>query len=155
MKKEIRSYLSFTRAERTGLVCLCALLLVLIGARATMYLWVLPPGDNEKNTKLATGLRNFENNAQQYDRATAMPKKDFQDTFDENTAPLPDSINLNTADSAMLVRLKGIGPATASKIIARRKKHHFSNVSELMQVRHFPEQTFELLKQHLYVANAH
>ena len=79
-------------------------------------------------------------------------KNDYQDAFDENKAPLPNIIDINIADSATLVRLKGIGPVTAGKIIERRnKKGPFTNINQLLEIRHFPEATFELLKKHLVV----
>jgi len=75
----------------------------------------------------------------------------YTDASDNNEVPMPATININTADSATLVRLKGIGPATAAKIIARRQARPFNSVDELLEVRAIPAETFAILKRHLVV----
>ena len=59
MKKLLQSYLSFTRIERIGLVCLCALLMLLIAIRVFMHLWVHPDMDREKEKKLVNEWEAF------------------------------------------------------------------------------------------------
>ncbi len=61
--------------------------------------------------------------------------------------PAPASIDLNRADSAALVRLPGIGPAYARRIIAYRAAHGpFAAVSELVKVRGIGPATLEKLR---------
>jgi len=154
MKKLIRSYISFTRTERIGLVCLCSLLVVLIVVRASMYLWVHPKTEHEQEQKLAAAWATFKRSQSEptVDDTVEHKKNDWQDTFDDNTTPLPDTINLNTADSATLVRLKGIGPVTAGKIIARRvKKGPYTDLEQIREAGAFSTASFELLKKHLRV----
>jgi len=82
----------------------------------------------------------------------AAPGHNYQDAFDDNETPLSQIINLNKADSATLVRLKGIGPVTAQKIVERRKNvGPFTSIDQLLEIRHFPKATFEVLKQHLRI----
>ncbi len=154
MKKLLKSYTSFTRTERAGLVCLCALLLILIAVRGTMSLWVHPVSDTVKDKKLVAAWEVFKR-SQPISKTTDITEKtkhDYQDAFDENTTPLPEIIDLNTADSATLVRLKGIGPVTAGKIVARRKnKGPFTNINQLSEVGSFSNVTFEVLKKHLVI----
>ena len=76
---------------------------------------------------------------------------DWQDAYDENETPLANVIDINGADSATLVRLKGIGPVTAGKIVARRKKIPFTNINQLKETGILREATFELLKTHLCI----
>ena len=152
VKKNLQSYISFTRTERLGLLCLCSLLVILITIRATMHFWVHPASDPDKDRELAAAWAAFKEKEAPPQGADAhsVANKDFQDAG--STIPLPDTINLNTADSSTLVQLKGIGPATAKKIIARRTtKGPFTDVDQLKEVGSFSSATFDLLKRHLGV----
>ncbi len=177
MKKQLKSYISFSRTERAGLIGLCAVLIILIAIRATMHLWVHPAEGVSKNTKLEAAWQKFKNehpaNSKNEDDSSGnntvdkisiayhnidtnpivkKKSRDYEDALDDNETPMPDIININTADSTTLVRLKGIGPATAAKIIARRKEQGpFTNVDQLLKVRHIPDATFKILRQHLTV----
>lgn len=60
------------------------------------------------------------------------------------------TINLNTADSATLIGLRGIGPVLAHKIIARRTTvGPFTGYRQLRQLYPFPDSVFEQLKKQL------
>ncbi len=109
MKKEIKSYISFTRTERAGLISISALLIILIGIRATMYLWVHSSGNSENDKNLAIAWGNFKLKNIKDHSSIGISKKDYQDAFDDNISPLPDLIDINSADSITLARLKGIG----------------------------------------------
>ena len=152
MKKLVKSFISFTRTERIGLVALSALLVILIAIRGTMHLWVHPTNDTEKEKKLVAAWESFKR-SQPVPKATdAAATNDYADASDDNATPLPNIININTADSGTLVRLKGIGPVTAGKIVARRKtKGVFTNVNQLMEVSSMSTATFEILRKHLTV----
>ena len=148
MKKVFKSYTSFTRTERTGFLCLSALLIILIIVRGSMHLWVHAVNDIKKEKELIIASETFK----QSQRVVKTDNDDYQDAADDNETPLPNIIDLNTADSATLVRLKGIGPVTASKIIERRKNiGPFTNVDQLLEIHHIPDATFEILKKHLIV----
>lgn len=61
-------------------------------------------------------------------------------------------ININTADSAVLQEIPGVGPATAEKIIAYRTENgRFEKKEELMNVSGIGEKTFEKLKDRITV----
>ena len=153
MKKEFKSYLSFTRFERLGLVCLSASLIILITIRLTMHLWVHPENDTETSQKLVAAWERFKHSQPIEKKSDSSgSKNDFEDASDENETPLPNITDLNTVDSATLVRFKGIGPATAGKIIARRKKEGpFTDIDQLLEIRKFPDATFKILKEHLVI----
>jgi len=152
MNKTVKSYLSFTRTERLGLVCLSALLLMLIVVRATMYLWVKPQKDIVKEQKLQAAWETFKRNAHEAaPTADTTTATDYKDAYDDNGQPMPAVMDLNTADSSMLIRLKGIGPATAHAIIEQRSKKKFTDVDQLLEIRHFPDATFAIMKRHLRV----
>jgi DNA uptake protein and related DNA-binding proteins len=73
-------------------------------------------------------------------------------SFDDEYGPLPDKINLNTADSITLVRLPGIGPRLAHRILERRReKGAYTDVSQLREVYHFSDSTFNTLKRKLII----
>lgn len=149
MKKAINSYITFTRKERTGIACLCFIIVVLIVTRATLIYWVRPKMDIEEEKKLqaayATFLRSQPKEVIVADTAT-----DYTDKVDEQAMPIPAVINLNTADSATLVRLKGIGPAFAHKIVQKRRKgYRFRKVDDILNIQYIAPATFAVIKTHL------
>ena len=156
MKKAIQSYISFTRTERIGLICLCGLLVVLLFIRFTLPYWVVPAGSNSEEKKLVAAWEVFKSTQQKVSNRDTLnsPGEEYMDAADDNSAPLPAVININTADSPTLVRLKGIGPVTAGKIIRWRKQHgRFTNVSQLLEVHAIPQSIFKILKKHLSVCD--
>ena len=69
-----------------------------------------------------------------------------------NQSPLPRTIDLNTTDSATLVRLNGIGPTLAHKIIEKRKAlGGYLKLDQLKEVYTFPDTTFALLREKLVI----
>jgi len=61
-------------------------------------------------------------------------------------------LNLNTADSASLVALPGIGAKLAHKILEYKKEiGSYTSIDQLKDVYHFPDSTFRLLKERLSV----
>jgi len=56
-------------------------------------------------------------------------------------------ININTADEAKLMELPGVGPVTASNIVAHREEHgDFQTIEDIKRVTRIGERTFENLK---------
>ncbi len=152
MKRAIRSYISFTRNERIGIVCLSALIIILLAVRITMVYYVHPKHNTAEEQKLRAAWEVFK-------RSQPKPVSDsvrneqatYADKTSEDDAPLPSIININTADSETLIRLKGIGPAMAHKVLVYRKKHLFKRVDELLDVQSIPKETFDVVKKHLAV----
>jgi len=60
-------------------------------------------------------------------------------------------VNLNTASAEELATLKGIGPATAQKIIEYRSEHKFNSIEDVMNVKGIGEKTFVKIKDDLEV----
>jgi competence protein ComEA len=66
--------------------------------------------------------------------------------------PLPSVIDLNNTDSATLVRLNGIGPVLAHKIIQKRNQlGGFLKHEQLKEIYTFPDTTFKMLCQRLAI----
>lgn len=146
MKQLLRSFNSFTRAERTGIVALCIVIMVLLGVRIYMNYLPAKTINTADNQELDKAYTNFLASQPRQDTV----EQEYADRGDID-APLPDIININTADSATLVRLKGIGPAFARKIITERKIAPFTSVDELLKVQHIPQATWQIIKPHLSV----
>jgi competence protein ComEA len=72
-----------------------------------------------------------------------------------SATPAEAPLNLNTATSAELQKLPGVGPAVAARIIEYRQKNGaFKKIEDLMNVRGIGEKTFLRLKPLITVAPA-
>lgn len=60
-------------------------------------------------------------------------------------------ININTADAAELMKLKGVGEKTAEKIIEYRAQTPFEKTEDIMNVKGIGEKKFEDIKDHICV----
>lgn len=70
----------------------------------------------------------------------------------EKLPPLPATLDLNTIDSATIVRLNGIGPTLAHKIIDKRKAlGGYLKHEQLLEVYKFNDSTFTMLKSRLVI----
>jgi len=83
--------------------------------------------------------------------ASATPYQNHYTPFPKQT-PLPDHIDLNAADSATIVRLNGIGPTLAHKIIEKRVAlGGFVRYEQLNEIYRFPDTTFRMLREKLVI----
>jgi competence protein ComEA len=66
--------------------------------------------------------------------------------------PPPQHININTADSAQLQLVPGIGPSTAEKILQMRKSYGaFKSVNDLAAIRGIGPKRLEKMRKYLTV----
>ena len=66
--------------------------------------------------------------------------------------PPPQPININTADSAQLQLVPGIGPSTAEKILQMRKSYgSFESVNDLMAIRGIGPKRLEKMRKYLTI----
>lgn len=125
MRNMLRSFTSFNRTERMGIVGLLSVSAALLVAKATMHLWVKPHPVQVNDIHVSKALAD----------------KIVQPQTSAN-------ININTADSATLTSIKGIGPALAHRILERRRNMGaYTSFDEVFSVYHFPEKTKAVLKE--------
>lgn len=60
-------------------------------------------------------------------------------------------VNINTASSAELEYLPGVGPSTAKKIVAHRENRRFKRPREIIRVRGIGRKTFAKMRPFLTV----
>jgi hypothetical protein len=120
IKDALRSYFSFSRTQRVGVVVLSGLLLGLILVRATMRYWVKPE-PIKNSVELQAAWERFKANQEEAANKKLLP------------------VHINTADSETLVSLRGIGPKTAHKILEYREtKGNIKSFNQLLSIHHFP-----------------
>lgn len=61
------------------------------------------------------------------------------------------TINLNTASKAELMKLPGVGDATAEKIITYRQTHKFNSIEEIMNIKGIGQKKYEKMKAFLAI----
>ena len=112
-----------------------------------MHYFVHPHIDIQKQEQFSAAWKNFKE--QQTEQ-----KQDTTETTHTIATTYPAIININTADSETLISLDGIGPATAHKIIQRRKeKGPFTSKKQLLEIPRFPKKNFEILKKMISTGN--
>src|SRR6185295_7053219 len=83
--------------------------------------------------------------------APPKPPKPAASSAAAPTATTP--LNVNTATSAELEKLPGVGPAMALRIVDYRQKNNgFKKIEDLMQVKGIGEKTFLKLKPLITIA---
>jgi DNA uptake protein ComE-like DNA-binding protein len=149
MKRRLRQYFIFSRAERMGLVALASALLLLVAVRGIVHSRNNATVSGALGENLVIAAQQAESEHGTY--PVALPE--HQDKGYGYSQPLPDTIDINSADSATLVLLVGVGPATSHNILVRRKtKGPFTSVGQLKEVGSFTDGTLKVLGKHLRFA---
>ncbi len=130
MNNLFRSYISFNRTERMGIIALLSVIILLIAVRATMHLWIQQPEIQAEQVIVASKQINKQSEQQ------------------IQTLPPGEKINLNTADSITLISLPGIGKGLSHRILERRRQlGKFTNMQQVYDVYHFNEKTLKMLDE--------
>ena len=130
MSNIFKTYISFNRTERMGIIALLSVIIILIAVRATMHHWVKQPQINAEQVIVATKQINKQSEQQ------------------IQTLPPGEKINLNMADSLTLISLPGIGKGLSHRILERRRQlGRFTNMQQVYDVYHFNEKTKEMLDE--------
>ena len=122
-----------------GIVGLLALIAILITVRATMHYWVTPDMVEMKHVVIA---------AKKIDSVSKYPAG-----FTKVKKQLPtEKINLNTADSLMLISLPGIGKGLSHRILERRRElGKFTSMEQVFEVYKFKEETRQMLLENTVI----
>lgn len=129
MKSLFKSYTSFTRTERMGIIALLLLVFLLIVVRATMQFWVKSPVVDLSNVEIP--VKKEQREPPKVNMITVIP---------------PVKIDLNTVDSLTLVSLPGIGKGISHRILQRRRElGKFSSIEQVWEVYHFKQETKDML----------
>ena len=103
----------------------------------------------EKETESATKNRSHAIQDSEDESENSTVKEQVKELVSEKKSG---KININTANSEELQSLKGIGPSTASSIIAYREEYGgFSSIEEIMNVKRIGEKTFAKIKDRISV----
>lgn len=130
MNNIFRSYISFNRTEKMGIIALLSVIIMLITVRATMHLWVKQPQINAEQVIVASQNINRQSPTQ------------------IQVLPPGTKINLNTADSLTLISLPGIGKGLSHRILERRRQlGRFTDMQQVYDVYHFNEKTLKMLNE--------
>ena len=149
MPVNFSSFIHYTRNERLGLVALSVVLVSIIAVRATMGLWVKTDTDPDKERKLIEKWGKYQQSNQPMSVAH-IERPAYEKENSANTTPLAQHLNINTADTATLMRIKGVGKTTAEKIIYRRNnKGAFTHIKQLHEVGSFSEEHLTMLSAHI------
>lgn len=76
----------------------------------------------------------------------------YSNEYRNNYIPPPDHVDINTVDSATLVRLRGIGPFFAHKLIERRDAlGGYIKQEQFLEAYRFKDSIFDMLKERLII----
>lgn len=119
----MRSYVGFTRSERAGIALLAGGLVCWLLVRALLF---------DSNAAAVHDSR------MEVDARQMMHERRVQASMNEPVA-------INTADSARLVMLPGVGPMTAHHIMEYRKEHPIADKEQLRLLGRFSDSSFARL----------
>ncbi len=136
--------LNLTRQER--IVIKFLVIFFLVGSGIYLFKGQLfePQDDPEKTT---AKVREFKRLVSEVDSVYFSQSKSIHTSSTEQTV-----INLNTANEDELTRISGIGPVTATKIVAYRKQNKgFKSVDELLNIKGIGNKTLEYIRDEVTI----
>ncbi|MGC1389759.1 MAG: helix-hairpin-helix domain-containing protein [Bacteroidales bacterium] len=152
----IKKWFGFTRRERRSTFMMLLIIVLIIGLRYSVP-------DSQISVEDITGI------VADTEKFSLVPAKDSSFTrkhfsYDLNngtkfrkissgkmSVPQKSGIDINTSDSATLVKLPGIGPVLSARIVKyRHLLGGFARVEQLKEVYGLPPETFELIKGRIF-----
>lgn len=110
-------------------------------------IWGIPKKDVDRLIPFIV-IKKMENKYPQYE------KKDYPENSNHYTPRDIAMVDINTADTAALIALPGIGPGFAKRIISFRDKiGGFHSVEQVAETYLLPDSTFQKIKPYLIVGN--
>ncbi len=88
----------------------------------------------------------------QFSLTFSLKKRPLQKADTENHIQIHNKININSATQQELQKLKGVGPALASRIIAYREEiGRFDNIDEIKHIKGIGDKLFEKIRPYIIV----
>ncbi|MDP4210878.1 MAG: helix-hairpin-helix domain-containing protein [Bacteroidota bacterium] len=154
LKINFKDYFSFSNGERTGLIVLILLIALTVLVKFVVH-YAVPPQPKIDVSKFEKEIARFEKVSdsltssvnRRYITNDSFSHKRVSNTFTPKTKV---RIEINTADSAALERLPGIGKILASRIIKYRNKlGGFYSLDQLNEVYNLKSETIRLIEPFL------
>ena len=159
--RSVRSFASFSKTERFGVVALAILLAILLAVKLSMKHLSKPHFDTGQELAYRDAYEHFEQ-ALEIENEAAMHKADSAAIADTSHLYLddgighkdfPDTLDINTATEKQFKMLKGVGTITARKIVAKRAEQGgFNNIEEFRKTCNLSDKVFQQLQIHLKVS---
>lgn len=152
----IKSWFGFDRRERRSSFILFIIILVVIVIRfAVPATRDRVENISEQFSYAGTGVTMKPHKVMNTLHSDAV-KDSIRKNVRQHSAKKPVSIDLNSCDSAMLVKLPGIGPVLSVRIIKfRNLLGGFANVEQLKEVYGLPEETYQIIRERVYADTLH
>lgn len=144
-------YFSFNKQEKMGLSVLVFILIVTLVIPKFVYLWRSSP-----SISYETYVKNYKEahifDTVQKRTSNFLPKGRVQKKFCKPERKfLSSPIDINKADTSLLMKIKGVGPYYAKKIVYLREKlGGFYSIDQLKDLK-FYAKSFRAMKKFLYV----
>ena len=164
LKTIVQDYLTFNRIEQRGIFVLLTILFIMVVANEVVPLVVSPkPVDMsgfekeveafEKSVQLADSLEDLAKKNKYSRNRTFSSGRAWDST--RNFKPYPKEvyvIELNSADTFELQRLRGIGPAFAKRIVKYRERlHGFNDKTQVLEIWGMDTSKYNAIRDHLEV----
>lgn len=155
-REPIKKWFGFTRRERRSTFILLLIIVLIIGLR-----YAIPDSriTIEDITETVSAMENHPDLSSKKEVPTEKPvihgygsgKKSGKSTFTGKYIPQKTKIDINTSDSATLVRLPGIGPVLSARIIKyRRLLGGFARIDQLKEVYGLKTETYEIIRERVF-----
>ncbi len=155
MKLPIKHHLSITKKEWNGMVILVVIIALILAAPYVYQLFRKDTVINFKGFNQAVAMLNKSQKSQTGDYSADPVTQRGQVKFYKKAAP-SQIIEINTADSAKLTELRGIGPAFARRIIGYRQRlGGFYKKEQLKEVFGLDSMTYAALEPQIKVDALH
>lgn len=162
----IKNWFGFSRRERRSSFTLLVIILLILGVRYTLPPSAITIEDltgtfSESNLSLKDSIEsgsylyeNSQGNRSNYTKPTVTATRGIPpvrvrrtDGSGRYNEPQRQPIEINSSDSATLVKLPGIGPVLSARIIKYRNfLGGYARIDQLKEVYGLPEETFEAIK---------
>jgi competence protein ComEA len=157
--KDFLSYFTFTKLESRAIVLIILAILIGTTIKVVQNQSVSTPFDFSSfdkefayKTSLYKNVENLttEDTTESETTEETQIKKDKKGKKEQNLKEK--SININTATKEDLIKLPGVGPSTAEKIIEYREKiNGFKKIEDIMKVKGIGQKKFEKMKPYIFI----